>query len=535
MIPFKDFITGEDARVLVLEGVRKLAKLVVATMGPKGRNILIERGDRRPMATKDGVTVAQEVFLEDRFENMGAQIVKEAAVRTNDAAGDGTTTATLLALSIMEAGLRHVSAGKNAISVKRGIDYAVAKVCAYLETLQRPVDNREEYKAIATISAQDEAVGDMIATMIEEVGPDGVITVETGSGFGLEKEHVEGMQFDSGYPSPYFVTDPARMECVLDDVPILLTDMRITGIHSILPFLDSLGQAKHKKLLIIAESVEGDALATLVVNKMKGIFLGVPVRAPAFGKRRLDVLMDLAALTGGTVISEELGRKLDSVKFDDLGHARRVTVGKHTTVIVGGAGTQEAIDTRIGEIKQQITVADKEFDKTKLHERLAKLSGGVGIIKVGAATEFEQKELQHRVEDALSATKAAVEEGIVPGGGVAYLRAKQELEASVLKELKTEEERLGAQIVFDALPSCFLAIVENAGFPQEDTLEKVLGGTGAFGFNAATGEYCDLLEARIINPKKVERCALQNAASVAGMFLTLEGAIADAPQREQKE
>jgi chaperonin GroEL len=534
MIESKQLIFGAASREQVLEGVRKLTQMVVATMGPKGRNILIERQGRKPYATKDGVTVAREIDLPDPFENMGAQLVKEAAEKTNDAAGDGTTTATLLAYSIMKEGMQHVQAGRNAISVKRGIDRAVGLVTQFLDSIKKEIDNRDEYKAIATISAQDERVGDMIAEILEDVGPTGVVTVEKGSGFGLEKEHVEGMQFDAGYASPYFVTHPDRMECVLENVPIILTDERVVTVAQILPILDKLGKSKRNTVVILADYVEGDALAMLVINKINNNFCAVPVRSPAFGSRRSDFLADIAALTGGTVLSSETGKKLENADLDDLGKAKKVVISKYQTMILGGAGTPEAIETRVNELKLQIKATEKDSDRSRLEERLAKLSGGVGIIKVGAATEFEQKELQHRVEDALSATKAAVEEGIVPGGGVAYLRAVQELEVPTLKSFGDEDERLGAEIIFDALGSCFNTIVGNAGFDAEIVRKKVLGGKGAFGFNAASGEYGDLIDMRVINPKKVERCALENAASVAGMFLTLEGAIADTPMANEE-
>jgi len=528
MAPAKILIHGEESRDKVFAGVEKLQRMVVATMGPKGRNILIERGARRPFLTKDGVSVAREVDLKDPFENMGAQIVKIAAEDTNDAAGDGTTTATLLAYAIMKEGLTHVKAGKNAILVKRGIDQAVNAVVDFLEGFKRNVDHKDQYRAIATVSAQDPAVGEMIADVLDEVGEDGVVTVEASQGFGLEKELVEGMQFDGGYASPYFVNNPQKMACELNDVPVILTDERITSHEQVIPILDQLLKAKMNRAIIIAEAIEGDALATLVLNKMKGAFLCLPVRAPGFGQRRLDFLEDLAALTGATVITESLGKKVTDMTLDDLGSVRRLVVTKHQTTIVEGKGTKEAVETRIGTIKDQLKVAEKDVDKERLQQRIAKLTDGVGIIKVGAATEFEQKELQHRVEDALSAVKAAVEEGIVPGGGVAYLRAVEALAEPLLATLKDEDEILGAQIVFDALPSCFRKVVENAGYDVDKVIAKVANNDDkAYGFNAATGEYGNLYDMQIINPKKVERAALQNAASVAGMFLTLEGAIAE--------
>lgn len=530
MMPPKDLYHGADAREKILDGVRKLSKMVVVTMGPKGRNVIIERGDRTPIVTKDGVTVAQEIYLKDPVENMGAQIVKAAARKTNDVAGDGTTTATLLSYAIMEEGLEHMlKSEKNAISLKRGIEYAVHALTAHLAKMATPINHEDQYKAIATISAQDERVGDAIASVLKKAGRDGVVTVEAGTGFGLEEVFTEGMQFDNGYLSPYFVTNPEKMECVMDTVPILLTDERIVSVDQILPILNQLGKNGQRKLIIIAESVEGDALATLVVNKIKNNFIAVPVKAPAFGRRRTDMLGDIAALTGGIVISRETGKTLEKVVPEDLGMARKVIISKHQTTILEGAGKRIDIDTRIGEIKNQIAAAEKPNDKEKLQERLAKLAGGVAIIRVGAATEFEQRELQHRVEDALSATKAAVEEGILPGGGVAYIRAVQACEKQVMLDLKEEDERLGAQIVFSALPSCLLAVVQNAGFDAEVVLEDVEKGTGSYGFNANTGKYGDMLEMQVIDPCKVARVALENAASVAGMFLTLEGSISDTP------
>lgn len=523
----KELRSGADARDPVLSGAKKAAEQVVATMGPKGRNILIERPGRSPFATKDGVSVLNEISLPDPFENMGVDILKQAARKTNDAAGDGTTTATLLAVSFMEQGIKVVDSGKNVISVKAGMDFAVNKIVDYLDSMKKPIENRDDYKAIATISSQDSEVGDMISRVLEKVGPNGVVTVEAGSGFGLEEQYVEGMEFDNGYTSPYFVTDPSRMQCILDSVKILLTDERIVSIQQILPLLDALGKSGEKKLVIIAEDVEGDAEATLIVNKLKNNFLGVPVKAPGFGARRTSMLHDLAAITGATVISRETGTMLDKATPDMLGFARRVVIGKHQTTIVEGGGAEKDIETRIGEIKKELELADKPREVEVLQDRLARLSGGIGIIKVGAATEFEQKELQHRVEDALSATKAAVEEGIVPGGGIAYVRAVQALEKDVLAELKNDDEKLGAQIIFDALPSCLLSICDNAGHNGDEVLANVQEKKGSYGFNAATGEYGDMVKMQIINPKKVERCALQNASSVAGMFLTLEGAMAD--------
>ncbi|MDD3896618.1 MAG: chaperonin GroEL [Candidatus Peribacteraceae bacterium] len=525
----KQLIFSNDAREKILKGVAKLAEAVRSTMGPKGRNVLIEKSFGAPTVTKDGVTVAKEIELEDKVENMGAQLVKEAATKTNDAAGDGTTTATVLAHAIMEEGLKHITSGSNAISIKRGIDKAVDAVVAELNKMKKDVKSKEEYKAVATISAQDEGIGDVIAEVIDEVGKDGVVTVEAGQTLGIEKEYVEGMQFDNGYISPYFITDTQRMEAVFENPYILITDKKIGSIQEILPLLEQLAQKGRKEIVIISENVEGEALATLVVNKLRGTFSALAVKAPAFGDRRKEILKDIAALTGGRVISEEVGLKLENAGMDDLGKARRVVCTKDDTLIVDGAGKKSEIEARMNQIKAALDKTTSDFDREKLQERLAKMSGGVAVIKVGAATEVEQKEKQHRVEDALSATRAAAEEGILPGGGVAYLRTLPALEKL---KVSNKDEQIGVDIIKAALLAPLVNIANNAGDSGKVVVEKVLQKKGGEGYNAMTGVYEDLVKAMIIDPKKVTRSALENAASVASMFLTLEVAISEIPKKE---
>ncbi|TSC59002.1 MAG: chaperonin GroEL [Candidatus Peregrinibacteria bacterium Greene0416_19] len=529
-MPAKQMIFSNEARERLLKGVRKLAEAVSATMGPLGRNVCIDKKYGGPTVTKDGVSVAKEIELPDPFENMGAQLVREAATKTNDAAGDGTTTATVLAHAIMQEGLKHLGSGKNAISIKNGILKAVDAVSAHLETLKKTVNKKEEFAAVATISAQDEEIGNVIAEVIDEVGKDGVVTVEAGQTLGIEKEFVEGMQFDQGYISPYFVTDPQSMKSTFERPYILITDKKIGSIQEILPLLEALAQKGRKELVIIAENVEGEALATLVVNKIRGTFNTLAVKAPAFGDRRKDMLKDIAALTGGRVISEEVGLKLENATVDDLGNARRVIATKDDCTIIGGGGRQSDIQARIGEIKGALEVTKSDFDREKLQERLAKLTGGVAVVKVGAATEIEQKEKQHRVEDAISATKAAAEEGIVPGGGTAYIRC-----IDALGKVKTdnEDEQIGVDIVKGALTAPCMHIANNAGVEGKIVVEKVKSEKGNIGYNAVTRKYEDLVKAMVIDPKKVTRTALENAASVAAMFLTLEVAVTDIPEKEK--
>ncbi len=531
-MPARQLAFSSDARERILKGVTKLTEAVRATMGPHGRNVLIEKKYGGPTVTKDGVSVAKEVELKDPFENMGAQLVREAATKTNDAAGDGTTTATVLAHAMMEEGVKHLlRSGANAISIKNGIMKAVDAVSKYLEEIKKDVSKKEEYAAVATISAQDAGIGSVIAEVIDQVGKDGVVTVEAGQTLGLEKEYVEGMQFDNGYISPYFVTDPARMEAVYEHAHILITDRKISSIQEVLPLLEALAQRGKKELVIVAENVEGEALATLVVNKLRGTFSALAVKAPAFGDRRKEILKDIAALTGGRFISEEVGLKLESATIEDLGTARRVVATKDDTLIIDGGGKKKDIEARINEVKAALDTTKSDFDKEKLQERLAKLSGGVAVIKVGAATEVEQKEKQHRVEDALSATRAAAEEGIVPGGGTAYIRA-----LSVLEKLKVDnaDEEIGVEIVKRALTAPTQYIASNSGAEGRVIVEKVKNECkGDVGYNAQTAKYEDLVKAMIIDPKKVTRSALENAASVAAMFLTLEVAITEIPEREK--
>ncbi len=522
---------GDDARHKIFKGVERLADAVAATMGPSGRNVLIEKKYGGPTVTKDGVTVAKEIELEDPYENMGAELVKQAATKTNDAAGDGTTTATVLSRALMEAGMRHITKGSNAIGIKRGINKAVEAVTKHLEQQAKPVSKKEEYAAVATISAQDKEVGEVIANVIEKVGAGGVATVDKGETLGIEMEFVEGMQFDQGYISAYFVTDPNRMEAVYQKPYILITDKKISSIQEILPLLESVAQKGRKELVIIAESVEGEALATLVLNKIRGTFSVLAVKAPAFGDRRKEILKDIAALTGGRVITEEVGLKLENATVADLGTARKVISTKDATTIIDGGGDKAEIEARIGQIKGGIETTKSDFDREKLQERLGKLTGGVAVIKVGAATEVEQKEKQHRVEDALAATRAAAEEGIVPGGGTAFIRALDSL-----KDIKTtnDDEKIGIEIVREAITAPLENIAENAGVVGKVIVDKVLNDTkGTEGYNALTGVFEDLVKARVIDPKKVSRAALENAASVASMFLTLEVAIADIPKKDE--
>ncbi len=521
---------GDESRQKIVRGIRKLADAVRVTMGPNGRNALIAKSYGAPTVTKDGVTVAKEIELEDAWENMGAQLVKEAATKTNDAAGDGTTTATVLAEGMISEGLKFLTAGANAISMKNGIMKAVEAVVEDLEKQKKDISTKAEFAAVATISAQDPGVGKIISEVMDQVGSDGVVTVEAGQTMGLEKEYVEGMQFDSGYISPYFVTDAGRMEAIYQSPYILITDKKIASIQEILPVLEALAQKGKKEIVIIAETVEGEALATLVVNKIRGTFSAIAVKAPAFGDRRKEMLKDIAILTGGRVISEEVGLKLENTKLEDLGQAAKIVVTKDNTLIIDGAGNKKDIAARIEEIKANIEQTKSDFDREKLQERMAKLSGGVAVIKVGAATEVEQKELQHRVEDALSATRAAAEEGIVAGGGAALIHALRSLE-----KLKgaTEDEQIGIDLVKMSLPYPLKNIAQNAGLEGSVIVEHVKQSKESkMGYNVVTQKVEDLVAVGVIDPKKVTRSALQNAASVAAMFLTIEVGIVDAPKKE---
>ncbi|MDQ1374793.1 MAG: chaperonin GroEL [Actinomycetota bacterium] len=520
----------DDAARRGLEaGVNKLADAVKVTLGPKGRNVVLEKKFGAPTITNDGVTIAREVELEDAFENMGAQLVKEVATKTNDVAGDGTTTATVLAQALVREGLRNVAAGANPSGLKRGIEKAVAAAVASIKKQAKEIDDKSEIAQVASISAADPAIGEVLADAIDKVGKDGVVTVEESNTFGMELEFTEGMQFDKGYLSPYFVTDAERQEAVLDDPYILIANSKISAVHDLVPVLEKVMQSS-RPLLIIAEDVEGEALATLVVNKIRGTFTSVAVKAPGFGERRKAMLQDIAILTGGQVISEEVGLKLESTTIDLLGRARKVNVEKDTTTIVEGGGKPEDVKGRIAQIKREIDDTDSDWDREKLQERLAKLSGGVAVVKVGAATEIELKEKKHRIEDALSATRAAIEEGVVAGGGTALLRARADID-KVAKKLEGDEAT-GARIVSKALeePAKWIAI--NAGLEGGVAVQQIERETGSIGLNAATGEFEDLVKAGVIDPAKVTRSALQNAASIAALLLTTEALVADKPEPE---
>jgi len=520
-----DFST--EARTKLKRGVDTLANAVRITLGPKGRNVILDKKFGSPTVTKDGVTVAKEIELEDNFENIGAQMVKEVASKTSDDAGDGTTTATLIAQAIYREGLKNVTAGHDPMAIKRGIDKAVVAVTEAIKGLSQPVaDDLNKIRQVGTISANnDKDIGDKIAEAMEKVGKDGVITVEESKTIETTLDVVEGMQFDRGYVSPYFVTDPDAMEAILEDPMILIHDKKISNMKDLLPMLEKVAQSG-KPLLLIAEDIEGEALATLVVNKLRGTLKVAAVKAPGFGDRRKAMLEDIAVLTGSKVISEEAGFKLENAVMSDLGTAKKVMIDKDNTTIVEGAGGKEAIKARISQIRKQIEDTTSDYDREKLQERLAKLAGGVAVINVGAATETEMKEKKARVEDALHATRAAVEEGIVPGGGVSLLRAIKGLD-----NVKTdEEEMVGVKIVRKALEEPIRQISENAGFEGSVVVNKVIGKTGAFGLNAQTGNYEDLMKAGVIDPTKVTRCALENAASIAGLLLTTEAVVVDKPE-----
>ncbi len=530
----KQVTYGDDARQKLFKGVQQLAQAVGSTLGPKGRNVFIDKTYGSPTVTKDGVTVAREIELEDKYENMGAQLVKEVATKTNDVAGDGTTTATVLAEAIINEGLRYITTGANAVVIKRGIDRAVDTVKEELEKGAKKITTEGEMKQVATISANgDTEVGETIAAVMQKVGKDGVVTVEESQKtYGLDIEYVEGMKFDNGYISAYMITDTSRMEAVFENPKMLITDRKISSIQDILPLLEKLAQTGTKNLVIIAEDIDGEALATLVLNKLRGTFNTLAVKAPGFGDRRKEMLKDIAALTGGTVVSEEIGLKLDQASLEHLGTVRKIISDKeHTTIVVEKTKENEAaVEQRINEIKVQLEKSTSDFDKEKLHERLAKLSGGVAVIKVGAASEIELKERKHRIEDALSATRAAVEEGVVPGGGTALLKTLTALQAM---KADSEDEKTGIEIIKRVITYPAKRIASNAGFQGDVVVENVLKSKEAnAGFNAATGEYVDMIAAGIIDPKKVTRSALENAASVASMFLTMEVAITEKPKKE---
>jgi chaperonin GroEL len=517
----------EQARRALEAGVNKLADAVKVTLGPKGRNVVIEKKFGAPTITNDGVTIAKEVELEDPFENMGAQLVKEVATKTNDVAGDGTTTATVLAQALVREGLKNVAAGANPMALKKGIDKAVAAAVESIKAQAKVVDDRTEIAQVASISAADPAIGEILAEAIDKVGKDGTVTVEESNTFGMELEFVEGMQFDKGYISAYFVTDPERLEAVLEDPFILIANSKVGAVHSLLPVLEKVLQAG-KPLLIIAEDIEGEALATLVQNKIRGVFQSAAVKAPGFGERRKAMLQDIATLTGGQVITEEVGLKLENVTLDLLGTARKVIITKDDTTIIEGGGSEDEVKGRIAQIKREIDDTDSDWDREKLQERLAKLAGGVAVVRVGAATEVELKEKKHRIEDALSATRAAIEEGVVPGGGTALLRARAAIEDIVAK--LTGDEATGARSVYRALeePAKWIAI--NAGLEGSVMVQQIERETGNVGLNAATGQFEDLMKAGVLDPAKVTRSALQNAASIAALLLTTESVVADKPE-----
>ena len=525
----KQILFDEKARALIKKGVDKLADAVKVTLGPKGRNVVLDKGFGAPTITNDGVTIAKEIELEDKFENVGAQVVQEVASKTNDVAGDGTTTATLLAQSMVAEGFKNVAAGANPIVIKRGIEKGVKAVIEELRKISKPVKTNEEIAQVGTISSQDPEVGKLIAEVMEKVGNDGVVTVEESQTFGLTKDVVEGMQFDKGYVSPYLITNAERMEAEYKEAHILITDKKVSALSEILPLLEKLAQSGTKELVIIADEVEGEALATFIVNKLRGTFNVLAVKAPGFGDRRKEMLQDIAVLTGGKVISEDVGLKLENATPDMLGQARRVVATKENTTIVEGKGDQKEIDDRIAQIKKELKDSTSDFDKEKLQERLGKLAGGVAVIKVGAATETELKEKKHRIEDALHATRAAVEEGIVAGGGVALIRTMP-----VLESLNVEgDEKIGISILRRALEEPVRRIAINAGKEGSVIVEEVKKEKGSHGYNADLDKFEDLVAAGIVDPTKVTRSALQNAASAAAMLLTTEAVVTDLPEKKE--
>ena len=527
----KTLLFGEEARRSMQAGVDKLANTVKVTLGPKGRNVILDKKFGSPLITNDGVTIAREIELEDAYENMGAQLVKEVATKTNDVAGDGTTTATLLAQAIIREGLKNVTAGANPILIRNGIKTAVEKAVDEIQKISKPVNGKEDIARVAAISAADEKIGQLIADAMEKVGNEGVITVEESKSMGTELDVVEGMQFDRGYVSAYMVTDTEKMEALLDNPLILITDKKISNIQDLLPLLEQIVQAG-KKLLIIADDIEGEAMTTLVVNKLRGTFTCVAVKAPGFGDRRKEMLQDIATLTGGVLISDEVGGDLKEATLDMLGEAESVKVTKESTTIVNGRGNSEEIKNRINQIKLQLESTSSEFDKEKLQERLAKLAGGVAVVKVGAATETELKESKLRIEDALAATKAAVEEGIVPGGGTAYVNVIKEV-SKLTSDI--QDEQVGINIIVRSLEEPMRQIAHNAGLEGSVIIEKVKNSDAGVGFDALRGEYKDMIKAGIVDPTKVTRSALQNASSVASTFLTTEAAVADIPEKEMPQ
>ncbi|OGZ68753.1 MAG: chaperonin GroL [Candidatus Staskawiczbacteria bacterium RIFCSPHIGHO2_02_FULL_42_22] len=526
----KKIIYSENARKILKQGLDKVANAVKVTMGPKGRNVVLGQNFGSPTITNDGVSIAKEIELEDVMENIGASIIKEVAEKTNDMAGDGTTASVVLTQAIATEGLKNVAAGANPLALRKGIVKGKDAIVVALKEMSKSISAKEEIAQVATISAQDKEMGDLIAEVMQEVGKDGVITVEESKTFGLSKEIVKGLQFDRGYISPYMVSNQEKMEAVLEDPYILITDKKIGALVEILPLLEKIVKTGKKELVIIADDVEGDALTTLIVNRLRGIFTALAIKAPGFGDRKKEILEDIACVTGAQVVSEEKGMKLENVELEMLGHARRVIATKENTVIVEGKGEKQEIENRLGQLKKEIELATSSFDKEKLQERVAKLAGGVGVLKVGAATEVEQKAKQHKLEDALHATRAAVEEGIVPGGGVALLRALNSLESIKLDG----DEQTGINILRRALEEPIRQISQNAGIDGAVVVQKVKEGVGEFGFNAATMVYEDLIKAGVVDPTKVIRTALENAVSAASMLLTTEAVVADLPKKEER-
>ncbi len=531
----KQIIFDEKARAILKRGVDKLANAVKVTLGPRGRAVVLAKSYGSPVVTLDGVTIAKEIELADKIENIGAELVKQVASKTNDIAGDGTTTATVLAQVLIHEGIKNVSTGLDPMSLRKGMMEAMNVAVSALKKISKAVSGKSETAQVATISARDEEVGRLISDVIDQVGKDGVVTVEESQSMGLTSKLEEGLQFDRGYVSPYMMTDQERQEAVLNDPYILVTDKKISAISELLPMLEKIVASGKKELVIIADDVEGEALATLVVNKIRGVFNVLGLKAPGFGDRKKEMLQDIAIVTGAQLISDELGRKLDAVTLDMLGSAHRVVATKDNTTIVGGRGDKKNIDARVHQLKAQVSKTDSEFDREKLQERVGKLSGGVAVIKVGAATEVEQKEKQHRIEDAVSATKAAIEEGIVPGGGVALVRAAKEVKSYIEKLDKEDLARLvGAKIVLESLNAPLKQIAENAGFEGSVVLDKVMNGADDFGFNAASGKYENLLRSGVVDPTKVTRSALENAVSIASMLLITEAVVADVPEKKEK-
>ncbi len=531
----KQILFDEKARSALKRGVDKLANAVKVTLGPRGRAVVLDKGFGSPVVTLDGVSIAKEIDLPDKIENIGAELVKQVASKTNDVAGDGTTTATLLAQVLISEGLKNVTTGLDPMALRRGMEEAEGIVIEELKKLSKQVNTKEEIAQVATISARDREIGNLIADVIDKVGKDGVVTVEESQTVGLSSEVVEGLQFDRGYISPYMITNSEKMEAVLEEPYVLVTDKKISAISDLLPLLEKIVQTGKKNLIIIADEVEGEALATLIVNKLRGVFNVLAVKAPGFGDRRKEMLQDIAIVVGAEFISEDLGRKMENIGIDDLGQAHRVVSNKDNTTVVGGKGDRKEIDNRVHQLRSQLQKTDSDFDREKIQERIRKLSGGVAVVKVGAPTEVEQKEKQHRIEDAVSATKAAIEEGIVPGGGVALVRVSKELQNFINKIDKNELAKMvGAKIVLEALRAPLKQIAENAGHDGAVVLDRVSSQVGDYGFNAATATYENLMASGIVDPTKVTRSALQNAISVASMILITEVVVADIPEKKEK-